>query len=228
MRSKLETSLTVVLVLAAVAVASSAVRNAFFAGPADTRKKPVYVDRWREALPLGRYVGGQAGAPTKIVAFVDFECPGCAVFHQVLERVVAERRDVEALYVHYPLDYHRFALPAARAGECAADLGSFDVWASAVFRKRDSIGLKSWGSFAQEAGILDTARIAACAGSAASVAAIDRGMAFAGEIRLDATPTVIVNGWRLPGTPTKPQLDSVLVALASGERNPSLLSRLWR
>ena len=177
-------------------------------------------------MDLGRPVGGKPDAPFKIVAFVDFECPGCGMFHRVLEEVLRERNDVEAIYVHYPLSYHKFALPAARGAECAAEFGHFGSWASALFAKQDSLGIKSWGGYAMDAGIADTTRIVKCATESGVLTSMSQALELAERIDLDATPTILVNGWRLPGTPTKVEIDSVLLALGrsgNGTRLSGLL-----
>lgn len=49
----------------------------------------------------------------------------------------------------------RFALPAARGSECAANPGRFAEYVTAVFRKQDSLGLRTWGAFAEDAGVPD-------------------------------------------------------------------------
>jgi protein-disulfide isomerase len=171
------------------------------------------VSDWPEAMKLSRFAGGNPHAPVTIIAAIDFECPACAAFHQTLQEVLAARRnDVQVRYMHWPLPYHRFALPAARAAECAAADGKFPAWADLMYKKRDSLGIESWGRFAAEAGIVDTARIARCATSPDPVAAIQAGTAFAKRAGGQGTPTVIISGWRFSSPPTRATLDSLLDA----------------
>jgi protein-disulfide isomerase len=137
-----------------------------------------------------------------------------------VSELLAERvRDVRALYVSFPLAYHRFALPAARAAECASESGGFRRWIDVVYSKQDSLGLKSWASYAVEAGIVDTARIQACATSRAEFVRIAAGQDFGSRIDLTGTPTVIANGWRFRDTPTKETLGRAIDDLLSG-RSP--------
>lgn len=227
MRDKIESGITLLLVLAALAVATSSVKAAFFPRDSATLRAPTFVPRWQDAMPLARRLGGDSSAVIKIVTFVDFECPGCAAFHQVLSELLAKRSDIEAMYVHYPLSYHRFALPAARAAECAALEGRFAPWAATVFAQRDSLGLKSWGRLARDAGVVDTARLASCASDSLTFPFVAQGQALGNEMGIDATPAVIVNGWKLPGTPTVAVMDSVLAALADGPPDGRRGWRIW-
>ncbi|PYO86675.1 MAG: hypothetical protein DMD66_12955 [Gemmatimonadetes bacterium] len=113
---------------------------------------------------IGIPEGGSDSAPVAIVEFTDLECPACRGFQRTVSDILHERpSDVRVVYVPHPLSYHRFALGAAQGAECAADVDALGKWLDVVFSKQDSLGLKSWGAYAAEAGIRDTARIAECA-----------------------------------------------------------------
>lgn len=77
-----------------------------------------------------------------------------------------------------------------------------------VFRKQDSLGLKSWGSFAAESGVRDTVAIASCATEARQYERIERGKALGDRWRVTGTPTILVNEQRFRGAVP----DSVLTA----------------
>jgi hypothetical protein len=91
------------------------------------------------------------------------------------------------VFVHFPLPIHRFAVQAAQATECASLKGRFLNFIDAVYRKQDSLGLKSWGSYALEAG---------------------RELGLRWQIL--GTPTVIINGLRYASPPTKREIDRVI------------------
>ncbi len=153
-----------------------------------------------------------------IVEFVDLECPACRAFHVTLEEVLRTHpQDVSLLYVAYPLPIHRFALGAARAAECAHRYGRFREWVDVVYDKQDFLGLKSWGAYAKEAGLPDTATISGCATDPTPVGRIEGGLALGKKIHVMGTPTVIVNGWRFQYPPTKEELTNVVEAIAKGE-----------
>ncbi|MFP5356216.1 MAG: DsbA family protein, partial [Gemmatimonadota bacterium] len=138
---------------------------------------------------------------------VDLECPVCKTFHATLKAVQSRVGNLASVvFVAYPLPQHRFALPAARAMECAGQAGHATSWLDVVLRKQDSIGLRSWGEFALEAGIPDTASISRCARNPSLVVRIDSGLVLGERLGVNGTPTVFVNGWRMPGLPTREAL----------------------
>jgi protein-disulfide isomerase len=158
MKTHLDRVLSVILTLAAASIAVAFVHREFAApsavrGPAAARTR---VKGWTDLLKDGVFIGDTA-ATVKIVEFGDFECPFCrradSVFRIVKQKYGAE---VALVYVHYPLPMHRFAIPAARAAECAGEQDRFAEMHDALFSKQDSLGLKSWMSFASETAIRDT------------------------------------------------------------------------
>lgn len=129
----------------------------------------------------------------------------------------AQPHEISLLYVAYPLAMHRFALGAARAAECAYHFGRFREWVDDVYDKQDSLGLKTWSSYAQEAGIPDTTGISLCARNPAPVARIRAGIALGNRIHIAGTPTVIVDGWRFSSPPNEEELTRVVKAIAKGQ-----------
>ena len=220
MSSRLESTVSGLLGLAAVAIAVSVVHRTFFAestaSAASAAPAPVFLDSWKDALPLGIGVG-TPDAPVKIVVLADLECPACRGLHASLDTVLRERpARASIVYVSFPLAQHRFAMNAARGAECANGYGKFREWIDAVYGGQDSLGLKSWGEYARDAGIADTAAGSKCARNPASVARIDAGIAFGKKIHLAFTPTVIVNGWRYSYTPSGADLVGAIDSLAAG------------
>jgi protein-disulfide isomerase len=207
------------LVVAALAMATAVVSRTF-ADPVRTRQNsgpPVKVAFWEEALAVGNSSGPPNAAVT-IVEFMDFECPGCRAFNEVVREVQAQhRKEVRVVYVPFPLPMHRFALPAARAADCAVAAGRFAAFSDVLFAHQDSLGLKSWGSLAHDAGIADTAEIAACAANPAPRKAVTAGETLARRVGLGGTPTIVVNGWQLPRTPTTSELEEMVTAILAGK-----------
>jgi protein-disulfide isomerase len=178
---------------------------------------PTHIPEWTKVLPYGIRVGDTSAAIT-IVEFADLECPSCRAFHETLRELLAEHAgQIAAVYVSYPISFHRFALGAARGAECAAAVGRFTEWLDVVYRKQDSLGLKSWGSFAHEAGIRDSASLSRCAMDPRPIVRIDSGKALGREFGVTGTPTLLVNGWRLRGVPSKEDLRKVIDAVLSGK-----------
>jgi protein-disulfide isomerase len=214
MRYYFERLMSLVLTLAAVAMAVTFVHREFFA--ASSASGPARVAGWTELLESSVLVG-DSGAPVKIIEFMDLECPACKTFN---ESVRAVRRkypqEVAVAVVHLPLPFHKFARAGARAAECAHGQDRFDQFLNTVYDKQDSIGVKSWASFAADAGVRDLSAFRQCTSASEEVPRIEAGVALARKIQVAATPTVIVNGWRYRSPPSRGELDRVVAAILAG------------
>jgi len=154
---------------------------------------------------------GLVVAPVQIVEFADFECPVCRRFESVLRGVKKRYGDSLSLtFVHYPLSYHRFAISAARAAECAAVQGRFTRMHDVLFEQQDSLGLKPYTEFAQEAGVADAGAFASCSARRDTVQRIKDGLALGDDLHILGTPTVVVNGWYVSALPTPSELDTII------------------
>jgi protein-disulfide isomerase len=136
-----------------------------------------------------------------IVEFGDFECPACRVFAVKVVPAILRHfpAQVAILFRNWPLPQHRFAYLAARAAECAGEQGKFEPLHDLLYSKQDSIGLKSFASFARESGVGDTVAFQACLVRAAPVPAIEADVAEAHRIHSPGTPTIVVNGLMVQG-----------------------------
>lgn len=215
MSSLFERILSVTLVGCALTIAASVARREFSKPASSAQSRTEFVKGWEKAMEVGIVVGDKS-ARVKIVEFADLQCPVCRRFQGTVRELLNEYpKDVALVFVHLPLPGHPFALPAARAAECADTKGRFYPFVQAVFAKQDSLGIKSWGSFASEAGIQDSSEISACASRSEPVKRIESGTALAQTLQVFATPTVIVNGWRFMA-PTKENLVRAVNAVRKG------------
>jgi protein-disulfide isomerase len=197
---------TAILVLCAVAITSITVRREFFpkvrADISDPNAKPVQVERWERFSKVGHRMG-PASARVTILEFADFECPVCARFTNGPLRSVRALypREVAVIFRHWPLSYHRFALPTARAAECAAEQGRFEAFHDVVYLKQDSLGLKPYEEMAGEAGVTNLPAFITCVTSTQPLLAIAADTVAAVVIGGSGTPTIVINGLRLAGAP---------------------------
>lgn len=228
-RSRTDRASSVVFMVCAAAMALAVVYRTFRPAQAvsATTRQPAAVSEaiWQNALGAGIFIGGSREGPVTIVELTDLECPACRGFESTLDDVLVERpTDVRLLYVPHPLSYHRFAMAAAKGAECAADVGSLPRWIKTVYAGQDSLGLKSWGAYAADARISDTALIARCAREARPSPRVQNGLALGSSLGSVGTPTVIVNGLRFFDTPTKDQLEKVIDS--AGRSAPRIAERL--
>lgn len=187
--------------IAAVAMAAAVIYQEFV--PRNRSAPPQiqggsYIDEWQDLVPIARHLGDST-APVILIEFIDFECPACRHFHtQILPEL---ERTLGASFslalVHLPLVGHRFAKAAAHASECAANQGRFAAFVDAVMAKQDSLGLKTWTTFAEEIDVPDLQAFDTCVTSAELPPMVVAGIAAAQGHEIHATPTVLVNGWRV-------------------------------
>lgn len=105
------------------------------------------------------------------------------------------------VYRHSPLASHPFAVAAARASECAGRQDRFEAYHDALFVEQESIGLASWTRFATEAALPDIPAFERCLADAGPSDNLGRDTLDARRLRVDGTPTFLVNGLRFDGTP---------------------------
>jgi protein-disulfide isomerase len=213
MPNRVTTILLSVLVLCATITTAAAVRTAFTpAGLPAARIRGVSepVENWQKFLVSGHRTG-PADAKVVILEFGDFECPACRSFTSGLRKVLAKYpRDVAVHFRHWPLSYHRFALPAARAAECAAAQGKFADMHYLLYDKQDSLGLKSFVSFALEAGVPDSITFSRCVAETGPIAALALDTLAVKEVGGRGTPTIVIGGIRLGTSPNAERLDSLV------------------
>jgi len=218
---KWDIAVTAILVACALITTGLVIRREFFApaaASASPTEKPRYIDDWRSHLADG-VTSGSPQAPVQIIEFADFECPFCATFHKTLKSVEAKfPGKIAATFVHFPLPGHRFAEPAARVAECAADQGHFASMQDQLFANQNSFGLKPWSEFATSAGVPDLQAFDACIKQEAPVQRIEIGKKAGEQLDIRSTPSIILNGWKLAQPPTEAQLQDMIQATLEGKK----------
>lgn len=147
----------------------------------------------------GDYGGGSPArgaekAAVTIVEFSDFECRFCREVQPVLRQIVESYgTSVRLIFKHLPLEGHRNSLPAARAAYCAGEQDRFWQFHDALFAAGDLSPPGLLDQIATGLG-LGLARFRACLDSEQSRAAIVKDMEIARSLRIDSTPSFVVNG----------------------------------
>jgi protein-disulfide isomerase len=160
----------------------------------------------------------------------DFQCPWCKRWHdetapRVLKDYVESGR-VRVAYVHYPLDMHPHAVPAAEASMCAGAQGKFWQYHDSLFATQEE-----WAPLRNSAPVferlaagvgLDTAAWAQCLRDDVMLpmiqADIDRGK----QAGAGSTPTFFVNQKLIAGAAPfetfRVAIDGALAEADSGGR----------
>ncbi len=99
-------------------------------------------------------IKGDTKAPVTIVEFSDFQCPFCKRFYdQVLPSLDKEyisTGKVRLVFRDYPLEFHKNALPAAIAANCAQEQGKYWQVHNFLFEHPDKLDTVNMLSSADE------------------------------------------------------------------------------
>lgn len=202
---------TTVLVACAIAVTGLAFKKELTPAPQSRRQPQIekQLDYLKYASEGNRI--GSADAKAVMVEFSDFQCPACRQMEDRLRESLRKfPNDFAIVYRHFPLPSHKYARPAALASECAAAQGRFREMHNALFDMRDSIGTVPWTRYASAAGVTDTVRFSKCLADSSAMPNIERDVAAATELKVSATPTMMINGVRIRGTLSQVVLDSLV------------------
>ncbi len=209
MKHRRDDLLTVVLVVCAVLVTAAVVKREFFGGPSvPPEDAPRRVSDW-ESLSAAGIRRGAEDAPVVIVEFADFQCPFCAVESRNLHEVLMRHGDqVAFVFRHFPLSaIHPHAYSAAVAAECASAQGGFEAFHDLLFERQAEIGSVEWAEFAAMAAVPSVADFSVCMDEEWPRERVNQDIDAAMAAGLTSTPSVIVNGWLLPGTPSVAMLE---------------------
>ncbi len=209
-----------VAVLCAIITTSLMIRREFFRPSPPQRVTEVLEVTSPEQYARGGHRIGPDDATITIVEFADFECPFCrqAALGPLL--MLRQRFGVQMAIVfrQSPGPGHRFAIPAARAANCAGEQGRFVEYHDVLFEKQDSLGLKSFRDFATSAGVPDLQQFDRCNGNQGEVPGVSADMAAAKAIGVRGTPALLVGRQLLIGVPDSVTLERIVArAIAEGE-----------
>ncbi len=189
--------------------------------------------RWYTSQPVvavpsdGGNARGRADAPVTIIEFSDFECGHCAAFDASLESVLRRFGDsVRVVFRHFPLDadcngrvpghFHPQACLAAVAAECAAEQDRFWEYHRLLFANQRQLSRQFFVDSAAELG-LDQHRFTSCLAGEAARTRVRHDAQVGGELGIDSTPTLFINGRKIEGALDAQRLADA-VALARGGR----------
>jgi protein-disulfide isomerase len=149
--------------------------------------------------------GGQ-NPPIDIIEFSDLECPHCKVAQPVLAKLFADFPQVRFVFQQFPLpaSLHPWALKAAQYADCAGQMNKDAFWkyVDSIFENQGGIALATADDKLKElatAAGLDAEKISTCAASPETDGRIKKSLALGATLDVNETPTVFINGRRVPG-----------------------------
>lgn len=182
-----------------------------------------------DAFIAGQPVRGNPDASVTIIEFSDFQCPYCQRAAGTVERLIDERADVKLVYLHFPLNNHPWARPAAIASICAArqDDAAFWMLHDAYFANQRQLNpgnvLEKSREFLAGTNV-DLGAWAVCAEDSSSEAyreanaEITAAMRLGQQFGVTGTPAFFVNGVFLSGAqPYETFVEAIEQVQGSGE-----------
>lgn len=171
-------------------------------------------------VSLPDMVLGSAKAPVTIVEFASMTCPHCAAFEQnvfpMLRSKYIDTGKVRFVFREFPLDI--VAAEASMLARCAANNDAekfFDV-VDRVFKQQDQLmaqPLQALRMIGKQSGMSEQA-VDACGTNQAELDKIAADQKIAHEVlKVDATPTLFINGEMLKGGPSFEELDKKIILL---------------
>ncbi len=149
--------------------------------------------------------GGQKPS-IDIIEFSDLECPHCKVAQPILAKLFADFPQVRFIFQQFPLpaSMHPWALKAAQYADCAGQMDKDAFWkyVDSIFDNQGGIALATADDKLKElatAAGYDAQKISTCAASPETDARIKKSQALGATLDVNETPTVFINGRRVPG-----------------------------
>ena len=210
----LDRLLTAVMVGCALLVAGMAAR-AQFGGPAkpEIAGASSVSEETVRRLAIGADLLGEQGAKVRIVEFSDFQCPFCARMRERLEQLQRDSDNrVAIVYRHFPLDFHTHAFEAAVAARCAGEQGQFAPMHDQLFINQDSIGKRTWSTFAVAAKVKDMTAFDACMAGPVARRQVRADLNEANRLKLQGTPALLIGGTVIVGEPAAGVLEDLVRA----------------
>jgi protein-disulfide isomerase len=162
---------------------------------------------------------GTAGAPVSIVVFSDMQCPHCKGEAEMLRKELIQNypTQVRLYFKDFPLEsLHPWAKAAAMAGRCVFQQSPEGFWGyhDWVFGHQEAITPENLKDqimgWAKDAKGIDALKLGACIDSKATAAEVEKEQEEARSLDIGGTPTMFINGRRIPQTIEWPNLKMII------------------
>jgi protein-disulfide isomerase len=183
----------------------------------EDKNKPLTADKIAMMTNGAVAAFGPTDSRVTIVEFSDFQCPYCSraatATHQIKEKYGDKIRFV---FRQFPLSFHQNAHVAAEASMAANAEGKFWEFHDKLFENQQALDRPSLERVAQELG-LNVATFKKALDDKTYAAAVDADLALGGQVAVDGTPTMFLNGKRvLDATSFETLSQQIDAALAGG------------
>jgi len=149
---------------------------------------------------------GAAAKDLMLVEFADFQCPHCKAAQANMEKLLADFPKARIVFQNDPIaSIHPQSVTAAAYGTCVAKEGgstAFFQFAGVVFDGQDGLNTPDGATLTLNSAVtkagLDPAKIATCAASPETKAAVDASVQLASDVNISSVPALMVNGRQIP------------------------------
>lgn len=148
----------------------------------------------------GDWVKGNKDAGNILIEYSDFQCPACAFYAPTLKRIDEDFGEkIKIVYRHFPLiSIHKNAFLAARASEAAGIQGKFWEMHDLLFEtqkdwENDTRAKDKFISYALELGLNEDKFIKDFESDEVEDS-INQDVFYTGSLRLNSTPSFVLNG----------------------------------
>lgn len=145
---------------------------------------------------------GTAAKDLELVEFADFQCPHCKDAQANMDKLAVDFPKARIVFQSDPLEsIHPAAANAAAYGFCVTKEGgsnAFFLFAAAVFEGQDGLATTDGAALTLNSAVtkaaLDPVKIAACAATPETKAAVDAAVKLAKDLGISQVPTLMING----------------------------------
>ena len=178
--------------------------------------KNPFIENYEKIDAMGAPGFGTEGAPVRMVVYSDFQCPFCAQEAKMLRTQLLKQypKEVRVYYRDFPLAKHKWAEPAAIAGQCIheADPETYWQYFDWVFENQKSVTPENFkdkfSAFLADTQ-LDSAKVTECFDGRKTEEKVKESMKEAYQVGVSSTPTIFING-RKAGAPKWAQLRQIV------------------
>jgi protein-disulfide isomerase len=152
-------------------------------------------------------IKGDKNAPITIVEFSDYECPFCRrsyenVFSKLDEEYISKGK-VRVVFRDFPLGFHKKAIPAAIAANCAGEQGKYWELHNFLFENPDKLETEAVLNSVEELG-LDKGKFEACINDSSKGEEITKDFKDGQNYGVQGTPSYFIgkttDGGEITGT----------------------------
>jgi predicted DsbA family dithiol-disulfide isomerase len=159
---------------------------------------------------------GNKDAPITILSFMDFQCPYCKKMNSTLKVLLATKKEeIKIIARDFPLASHPDATMAAQASACAHDQGRYWDYHDLLFDNQQALDVMNLREYAGRLGI-NREQFSRCLEGGSQRAEVEKDMAEASLAGISSTPSILINGYYLSGSPSLHYMEEVIADIEKG------------